>query len=465
VLVGKRPGSADAAFTLTAKLFLPPANDSSREARSIRRLPQTVTGTTIGATGDEADTRECGLAGGTVWYSLKPKVARIVLKLQTRGNLDATLVALRRFRSDTDLIGCGRTNRARRLVVAWDVEPGATYLLAVGQRQGSPPGEFTLQAVAAQARERSPGRQLASGGVATTVDWLSDVNDVYWARFEPGTTYRVAFSSNGCATLSLRGPNGPLRSWSCGGYATFTPGPDGGGRYLFEVTAPSRSGAVGYRLSATRAGPDDVGIGQELANLANARGSLAPLSGDVVDIRHFDVTQPSDVRLRLSTGAGFSLLLLTDTGRRLAAGEGEVSRTLSRGRYVVAVQARAGTSGGTYTLGLVVRQLTRTTLSASAHEIRPGASVTFTVEVKPQPNGGSVRLQIDRFDPLDGWQFNRFVRLQAAGGRITWTPPAAGRWRARATYGGTLLFSQSRTGYLHLLVASPLRVPLAASGG
>ena len=36
VMVGKRPTTADATFTLTARLFLPPPNDTLRQARKIR---------------------------------------------------------------------------------------------------------------------------------------------------------------------------------------------------------------------------------------------------------------------------------------------------------------------------------------------------------------------------------------------------------------------------------------------
>ena len=69
VLVGKRAGTADAPFELTAQLYLPPTNDSVREARPLQ-VPGHVKATTFGATSDPSDPRACGLAGGTVWYSL-----------------------------------------------------------------------------------------------------------------------------------------------------------------------------------------------------------------------------------------------------------------------------------------------------------------------------------------------------------------------------------------------------------
>ncbi|HSP73798.1 MAG TPA: hypothetical protein VLN26_15580, partial [Gaiellaceae bacterium] len=206
------------------------------------------------------------------------------------------------------------------------------------------------------------------------------------------------------------------------------------------------------------AGPDDIGVGLELPNLVTRHGSLAPAAGDAVDLYHFDVSQPSDVRLRLGTGRdrGLSIALLTDSGRQVGSSSSEIRRNLARGRYVVAVRGSVDKPGGSYGLGLVVRQLTSTTLTAPSSEVAPGASVTFAVAASPHPDEGWLEVQIDRFDPLSGWQFNRLIRVRAPGAPVTWTPPALGRWRARASYLGTLRFSPSRSGYAYLLVAAPI---------
>ena len=455
VVVGKRPGTADAAFTLTAQLFLPPANDARRGAQPLRKLPASVKGSTLGATTDASDPKSCGLSGGTVWYALAPgAVSRVLFRLHANGDLDASLVVLRRIRSETEDVGCARTDRDGNGIVVVDVEKGAQYLVAVGQRQGSPPGDFVLQALAAQPPERAPGRPLPPRGVRSTVNGLTDVNDVYWLRMQPGTTYKIAFSSRGCAELSLRSRRGRIRSFACSGYTTFTPGPDGGGRYVFEVTAPPGLQSQVYRLQVAAAGPDDLGVGLPLASLATVHGSLAPSGVDVVDLYHFDVDRTSDVRLRLGSGSGrsFSLLLLTDTGGRVSAGSSEIRRRLGPGRYVVAVRGEVGTPAGRYALSLVIRLLTATSLTSGATEVSPGATVTFTAATSPPPDGGTIELEIDRFDPLSGWQFSRLVRLHAPSGSLAWRPPAAGRWRARATFLGTLRFSSSRSGYVFVLV-------------
>jgi hypothetical protein len=455
VVVGKRPGTADAAFTLSAQLFLPPANDARRGAQPLRKLPASVKGSTLGATTDTTDPKSCGLAGGTVWYSLSPGAAsRVLFRLHANGDLDASLVVLRRIRSEVEQVGCARTDRDGNGIVVVDVEKAAQYLVAVGQREGSPPGDFVLQALAAQAPERAPGRPLPPNGVRSTVNGLTDVNDVYWTSLRAGTTYRVAFASRGCAELALRGRRGTIRHFACSGYTTFTPGPDGGGRYVFEVTAPPGLQSQAYRLQVAAAGPDDLGIGLPISDLTTVRGSLAPSGVDVVDVYHFDVAQTSDVRLRLGTAPGrsFSLLLVTDSGGRVAGGGNEIRRRLGVGRYVVAVRGEVGTPGGRYALSLVIRLLTSTSLTTSSAQIARGSSVSLTATTSPPPDGGTIELEIDRFDPLSGWHFSRLVHLHAPGGSLGWIPPAAGRWRARATFLGTLRFSSSRSGYVFVVV-------------
>ena len=117
VLVGKRAGTADAAFTLSAGLFLPPANDTRSQAKRSGKLPATVKGSTLGATSDDNDPDGCRLSWGTVWYSLSPgNAGRLIVKLQAQGDLDASMAVLRRVRSETlarGLQGDRRQGRCR----------------------------------------------------------------------------------------------------------------------------------------------------------------------------------------------------------------------------------------------------------------------------------------------------------------------------------------------------------------
>ena len=55
----------------------------------------------------------------------------------------------------------------------------------------------------------------------------------------------------------------------------------------------------------------------------------------------------------------------------------------------------------------------------ASNELPPGATATFSMATTPRPDEGWIELQIDRFDPLGGWQFNRTIRsgLPAAPSR------------------------------------------------
>jgi hypothetical protein len=156
----------------------------------------------------------------------------------------------------------------------------------------------------------------------------------------------------------------------------------------------------------------------------------------------------------------FDLLLLNDNGRRVGcacgtSGPAKLLRRLNAGRYFALVRA-VGHGGGRYRLSLLIREITSTSFSISASEIGPGQSVTLSPRVSA--TGGRVEIQIDRFDPLQGWVFSRIYRVPT-GSSVTWTPPAIGKWRARASFLGTSTASPSRSGYAFLRVARPLGTP------
>ncbi len=458
ILVGRRPGTADGEFDVRVDLYLPPPNDIRGDAQRLGRLPANVHGSTLGATGDEF--RDCGLSGGGVWYRLNgPKSGRAIVQLAA-GERDAAVAAFHAVRSRVEPVNCAATDRKGNAVLAVATKPGGTYLLLVGDRRGSSPGEFRLSVRAGERPERLPGRVLPHGGVHQSVNGLTDANDVWSVRMHRGTTYRIAFSSSPCARASLR-TRTTVVHLGCGRYMSFTPGRDGGGRYSFEVEASPVPGRQSYRLRVAAAAADDVGVGTGLRAGSTARGALAPSGIDVVDIYHFDVERLSEARLRLAQPAGrsFSVLLLDDSGRRISSDTGTLRRRLERGRYVVAVGGTVGTGGGRYRLSLLLRDVTSTSVlisGRSSAEISPGAAVTLSCVISPSASGGRVELQIDRFDPLTGWHFHRVVRL-AAGATVSWRPPAAGRWRVRARFLGTRSSAPSRSGYAHLLVATPIR--------
>jgi hypothetical protein len=450
ILVGRRPGTPDGGFELGTQLFLPPANDN-RGGAALLKLPGAVRGSTLGATGDEADPG-CGLRGGTVWYRVASRrEGRVLLRLSAQGDLDAAIAVLERVRSRVQGVACAQTDRRGGAAVTFNARRGASYLIAVGHVARADPGSFRIDALLSEAAERrTTGTRLGRSGARATVHGLTDVNDVWRISMQPGTTYRIGFSSAPCASVTLRARSRldrVLARLSCAQYTTFTPGPDGSIEYVLEVEASAAPVLQRYRLGLAAAGPDDVGVGIALRNRVPARGSLAPASLDVRDLFHFDVERRADVRLEVSGGLRFALV--RDDGARL----GEFStfrRQLAPGRYVVAVTAPFGTVGVGYRLALLIREITTTSLRLSAATVAPGTRVVLSAVVG-KASAGTIAIQIDRFDPLTGWQFNRILRVQV-GRTVSWRPPAEGRWRLRASFRGTVDASPSRSGHVLLLV-------------
>lgn len=452
VLVGRRPTSADGEFDLHVELTLPPdppANDRLARAKQIRAFPATVKGTTVGARSEETDPEACGMVQGTVWYRMAPaRTGLIVTRLQVAKRLDAVLAVAERRGSSLRLVGCRPTNDVGAAAGAFVARKGVRYVVVIGHRTGQDPGSFTLKVVAAAPAEQLPGRLLAAAGARATLHGLTNVNDLWRVRMTPGTSYRIAFASPHGATLQLRSPKGEaLLQLGGTGYRIFTPGRDGGGRYVLEVLAAPQDTAQSYRLQVRPVEPDDVGVGLLLENRQPRRGSLAPQGVDVVDIYHFHIERRSDVQLSLATAAGrdFRLELVSDEGGTMAAGR-VVRRQLEPGRYVAAVSARPGAKGGSYRVTLLVRDITSTALVVGSGKVPLGSSIALRPTVTPSA-AGMVEIQIDRFDPLGGWQFHRILRV-AAGASVSWRPPAEGTWRVRAGFLGSTEASPSRSDYV-----------------
>jgi hypothetical protein len=89
-------------------------------------------------------------------------------------------------------------------------------------------------------------------------------------------------------------------------------------------------------------------------------------------------------------------------------------------------------------------------ISFTSAKAAPGERLGIEVKVAPAASG-SVSVEIERFDPVFGWQFYREVQAFASGGlaSVPFTPPAVGTWRAKATYEGSSTDSPERR-RLHL---------------
>jgi hypothetical protein len=453
-----------------------PPNDNRADARPLGSLPAAVTGTTAEATREPRDPSACRSYEGSVWYRFEATSARPVsLVFDAAGDLDAMVAVYRQQRSQLPGVTCRDTDRRGRAELAFRTEKGATYFILIAQQLNSGPGSFRLEVFAPESPATPPGTLLPRGGVRSTLDPLRDPDDAWSVVMRPGKSFRINLvpAAGKCVSLSLYRPgtrtfseSSPVRRLECGGYAMFTPGPDGGGRYTLLVRTVNEGGGThGYRLQAAEAGPDDTSPGVALRNGGTYRGGLLAGAVDVVDLYRFTVSRRSDVTLAMGAGsrARFDLTVLRDNGRRVACECGETGALRSRlrlspGRYFAVVRARDYT-GGRYGLHLLVREITSTVLKVSGSrraKAAAGQSVRLEARTAPAPGGGVVRVQINRFDPLEGWQFFRLLHVRVGPGGIAavgWTPPSVGHWELRATYRGTRASSPSRSNVVRLLVA------------
>ena len=448
-------------------LAAPPANDQRAAAQPLA-LPAGVSGTTRDSTLEPDEPGSCAELRGSVWYAIQPAAGRrLVARLAASGDLDAVVDVFQRTRSQLTPVACDVGNKRGQAEVSFrspSKEP-ASYLVRVGQRANSVPGSFRLDVFTPQPAPRPPGPQLPAGGVTRTVNDTTNASDAFSTVMRAGITYRIhRAQAKGCTRLELFAPgttdfedDSPVKTAGCGGYFLFTPAAGEGGRYSLVVNAQQRRrNDQRYHLQVSRARQDDTSPGLPLANYQRARGSLRGSGVDVVDLYRFSIETKS--QLRLSVSGGFRVQLLRDNGARLGSGDGEFERQVSKGRYFVAVRALK-TASGRYVLQRAARAVTRASITingAKSAQSAPGRAVRIAVHIAPGV-AGPVRITIERFDPLAGWQFNRRLTAVASGGTasVAFTPPSQGRWRASAEYRGTRIAAPSSTGLARLLVASP----------
>jgi hypothetical protein len=474
--------------TAVASLLLPavcasgaaaaPANDQRAGAEALGPLPVTVRGTTVDATTEAGEPSSCrGESTSSVWYALPSGSARpAVLVLNAAGDLDAVVDVYERTRSQLTSVGCRATNRRGEAILDFDRRAGSSYLIRVAALPNSATDAFTLTVAQPDEPAGRPGRQLGRAGANGTLDRITNPDDAWAIHLRAGRSYRVNLHSRGarCAVAEVYGPGGgsfgsdaPLRSLRCNQYLLLTPAAGESGRYSIRPLAPRASrGAIPYHVQVAPAGPDDTAPGRFIGNDAVARGTLRGSRIDVVDLYRFDVTSRSrlDLQLRTAGSNRFDLRLLTGGGKRLAcacggSGSQQIERRLKPGRYFAAVRARRG-DDGSYRLFRLSRTVTKTRVTIDGRRsatAAPGQSVSIAASVAPNA-AGPVTFDVERFDPLAGWQFFERRRAQAVSGRaaIAFLPPSVGRWRVSARFEGTRRASPSGPSRAALLVAGPL---------
>jgi hypothetical protein len=463
-----------------------PENDKRADAVRLSGVPSRTTGTTVRARAEGTDPEpSCAPIGPTVWYRLPGSNGKTAIVLRALGQLEAVVGVYRIDRSHITGLGCSKTDAKGLAGLAFRARPRTTYLLLVGQREGSIPGKFELVVQKPESAARPPGRPLPEAGSWASVNRLLDPDDSWATHLVAGTTYMINLvaSSERCLRFELYRSTVPafrgkerIEEFGCDGFRTFTPGPDGGGTYTVRVIRDGRyRGTQNYRLQVAPATVDDGAPGIPLQNGETSRGSLNPRTIDVRDVYRFASPNRSmlTAELRNAPDDRFDLMLLTDTGSPVdcacdQAGPVGLHRVLDRGRYYLVVRSTTG-SKGSYKLTLLVREVTNTQLlldGSTSIEVVPDQAVQAVAQVTSATGGpsttavgGNVRFQFDRLDPFSGWQFVQLhtVRVAADGAaRLTWVPPSVGHWRAHAVFWGTLGAAPSETGNVTIDVQEPI---------
>jgi hypothetical protein len=461
-------GAASDASAATA-----PANDAQAGAQVVHSLPAALTGTTVGATSEAGEpVSQC--ASGTnssVWYSVRSSGAqRIAVKLAASGALDATVDVYHAVRSQLTPVECDRTDSHGKASLSFKASKNGVYLIRVAAQENSQLAPFSLEVFLPTPAVGPPGAPLSAGGVSGQVDPIQNVNAAYAVTLRAGVSYLINLangSGGGCVNGRLYPPG--TRSFeegtpavvhiNCRGYRLFTPGAGQGGRYSFEVT-PRDRGVKHFRLQIARADSSETAPGLALGNYAHGHGRLDGRGVHVLRLYRMDVTSHSDLTLKLKAppAADFNLQLRNINGGVVECACGDsgsqtLMHRLEPGRYYAVVSVRDNSSGS-FTLVRESRTITTTRLSFSAAQATAGQGLGIAVKVSPGASG-PVTVDIERFDPVFGWQFYRESHATASGGsaNVAFTPPAVGRWRAKASYGGSRTFSPSAVGFSYLLVS------------
>jgi len=456
-----------------------PANDTLAGAQPVRSLPATIKGTTVGAS-TEAGEREsaCNVStDNSVWYSLRLTSAhRVALDLVAAGALDATVDVYHAVRSQLISVGCQQTESQGKASFSFQAAKNGLYDIRVAALKGSQLAPFTLEAFTPTPAVKPPGPPLPSGGVNGQVDRIQNINAAYSFTMRAGVSYLINLANEtegACVSGALFAPGTSSFGGEeeeeqsnalhihCGGYRLFTPAAGQGGRYSFEVTPRlSHRGVQRFHLQVAPAGSAETAPGLPLGNYAHAHGHLDGRGVRVLRLYRMEVTSHSNLTLRLSApqSAEFKLQLRNQNGNVIACQcEGSGPQTLTHqlrpGTYYAVVSAR-GRSSGSFTLVRESRTITSTSISFSAAKAAPGQGLTIEAKVSPAESG-PVAIEIERFDPVFGWQFYREVHASVSGGAasVPFTPPAVGRWRAKATYEGSRTASPSAVGFTYLLVS------------
>jgi hypothetical protein len=407
----------------------------------------------------------------SVWYSLHTTNAgRIAVELAAGGALDGTIDVYKAVRSQLQPTACAHTEEEGKASLSFKAQKDTLYDIRVAALPNSQLAPFTLNVFEPTPAVSPPGPRLPAGGASGQVDRIQNINAAYSFSLHAGVSYLINLANEtpgGCVdgalfapgTSSFEGASARLRV-DCGGYRLFTPGAGKGGLYTFEVT-PSleRKGEQRFHLQVTPANGAQTAPGLELGNYGRASGRLEGTGIQVLRLYRMEVTSHSNLTLRLSAprSAEFNLQLRDGNGNVIecvcsGSGPKRLQHQLRAGRYYAVVSVRNHTSGN-FTLTRESRTITHTLIAFAAAHATAGGTVPIKVLVTPAESG-PVKVEVQRFDPVFGWQFYREIEAQVNEGtaEIPFTPPAVGNWRAKASYAGSRVSSPSGVGFAYLSV-------------
>jgi hypothetical protein len=465
---------APSASALAAEASPAPANDNLAAAQPIHSLPATISGTLVGSTTEpnEEGPQCSGSSGHTVWYSLRaPAAERVALNLAAAGEMDAAVEVFHAVRSELQRVECQQTDSHGVASLTFKASKNGLYDIRVASQPASQLAGFTLEAFLPTPAVNPPGARLPANGVNGQVDRIQNINAAYSVLLHSGVSYMISVAnktSHGCVSAGLFAPGtqsyeegSPLIHLHCGGYDLFTPGPGQGGLYSVELTPRSSfKGVQRFHLQVAPAGPDETAPGISLGNYGQARARLDASSVQVLRLYRMDITTHSDLTLKLLApeSANFNLQLRNSAGQVIecqcgGSGQETLTHQLRPGRYYAVVFAR-GSTAGDFTLIRQSRTITTTSVSFGEQKASAGEETGIDVKLSPAVSG-PVTVDVERFDPVFGWQFYRQETGEASGGEasLPFAPPAVGRWRVNASFAGSRTASPSSVGFSYLLVS------------
>jgi hypothetical protein len=452
-----------------------PPNDARSAAQVVHALPATITGTLVGATVEQGEpSPSCAPASEhSVWYSFRAgEKQRLAIDLAAAGTLDAVVDVFHAKRSELESVACRRTDAHGEASLTFEGSKNGLYLIRVSALPASTLDRFTLELFVPTPAVQPPGPRLPAGGASGRVDRIQNVNAAYSVALHSGVSYIVSLAGStpgACVRGELFAPGtrsfeegSPLVHIRCSGFRLFTPGPGEGGVYSMQVTPDSEfRGVQRFHLQIAPAGPGETAPGIALGNYGHAHGRLSGGSAQVLRLYRIDIHSHSNLTLRLIAGpsAKLNLQLRNIDGRLIececgSSGSQTLTHQLQPGRYYAAVSTRGHGSAG-FTLVRESRTITSTHVSFSPSNATAGQPVPIDVHVSPAVSG-PVTVDIERFDPVFGWQFYRQESGTASGGTaaLPFVAPAIGRWRVSARYQGSRTASPSAAvGHAYLLVS------------